>query len=318
VLVHVADPDSRVAGAVRAIDPDVPISQDPTSLLADPNVDAVIIATPSPTHAHLACAAFAAGKHVLVEKPLALDLESADAVIAAGQRSGRVGMVGHLMVFHPAVAKLRELYRARELGRLHYIHSIRSNLGRLRREESVLWSFGPHDLSMMEAVLGEQPEHVSARGKCIAHPNVPDVAFVTLGYASGTLAHLQLSRVSPRKERRLTLVGADRVAEFDDVGLDKLRIYDKGYDHPPTFTQFAQYLTIQHGGVRILPLSMDEPLRLEVDHFLGCIETGRAPEASLESGRHTVSILTAAEASLRADGTAIPLVTPVDPSDSSA
>lgn len=302
-LVAIADPDARVVARVRevaSIDPRW--TSDPQALFADPSIEAVVVASPAPTHAELACAALEAGKHVLIEKPLALDLAGAQAVAEAAARTDRVAMVGHLMVFHPAVVRLRQLLGSGTLGALHYVHAIRANLGRLRRDENALWSFGPHDLSMLDFLLERSPISVTARGQSVLQPGIEDVVFLTLRYATGELAHLHLSWLHPRKERRLTVVCAQKMLEFDDVSPEKLRIYDKGYDRPPQFKQFAEYLTIRDGDVHIPSLPMEEPLRLELQHFLDCIAEGTPPLTTIASGVRVVSVLEAAQQSLRGDG----------------
>jgi predicted dehydrogenase len=306
-LVAVADPDPAVAERVRAIAPDVAIAPDPDRILADRTIDAVVIATPAPTHAHLAAAAMRAGKHALIEKPLALSVRDARALVALADERDVVGMVGHLMVFHPAVVRLRELMTSGALGELHYLHSTRVNLGRIRQDENALWSFGPHDLSMIDTLLGTMPVSAAARGQCVLQPTVEDVVFLTLRYATGFMAHVHLSWLSPRKERRLTLVCSRQMVEFDDVATDKLRIYDKGYDRPPTFTEYAQYLTLRNGDVRIPQLQMEEPLRLQLRHFIDCVQNRRRPVTDLASGLRVTQILEAAQQSLALDGVPVAL-----------
>jgi predicted dehydrogenase len=305
-LIAVADPDPRTFEHVAALVRSTRCVADPDELLADRQIEAVVIASPAPTHAALAIAALAAGKHVLVEKPLAMTARDAVAVEAARRASGRVGMVGHLMVYHPAVIRLRELLRSGALGRLHYLHSTRVNLGRLRRDENALWSFGPHDLSMIDYLLdGLEPQSVTARGQCVLQPGVEDVVFLTLRYATGEMANIHLSWLNPRKERRLTLVCSQKMVEFDDVAADKLRIYDKGYDRPPEFTEYAQYLTLRDGDVHIPQIAMHEPLRLQLHHFLDCIQHRRSPNTGLDSAVRVVRVLEAAARSLACDGVPI-------------
>ena len=301
-LACVADPDARAREHVHAALPGVRTTEDANELFRDPGLDAVVIASPAPTHAALARAALEAGKHVLVEKPLAMSVADARAVARAASDSGRIGMVGHLMVYHPAVVRLRDLLHSGALGRLHYLHSTRVNLGRLRHDENALWSFGPHDLSMIDFLMGAMPQSVTARGQRVLQPGVEDVVFLTLRFASGEMAHVHLSWLSPRKERRLTLVCSSKMAEFDDVAADKLRIYDKGYDRPPEFTEYSQYLTLRDGDVYIPQLAMQEPLRLQLQQFLTSIRERRAPPTDLESGVRVVRVLEAAQASLARDG----------------
>ena len=291
------DPDALVRAAAVAPGPTL---RDPDIALADRSIDAVIIATPASTHVPLACAAIAAGKHVLVEKPLALSL--ADTERLAAVRADGVVMLGHQMVFHPALVRARELLHAGELGELHYVHSIRANLGRIRSDEGALWTFGPHELSMLDVMLDAPAETVSARGQCVVHPGVEDVAFVTIRYATGKVAHLHLSRLHPRKERTFTLVCSRKLACFDDVGAHKLRIYDKPYDHPPHFTQFADYLSLADGALAVPQLGMVEPLRLQLQHFVACVRTGAIPRTDLASGVRIARVLEAARRSLALDG----------------
>jgi predicted dehydrogenase len=270
-------------------------------------IDAAIIATPPRSHGPLAKRLLAAGKHVLVEKPLALAVTDAERVVAAATAAGRVVLVGHLMVFHPALVRLKELVASGELGDLYYLHSRRVNLGRLRRDENALWSFGPHDVSMIDALLEEAPVRVTASGQSYLQQGIEDVVFATLHFASGAMAHIHLSWLDPRKERRLTLVGSRLMAEFDDVAADKLRIYDKGYERPPPFGGFDEYLTLRDGDIHIPRLAMEEPLRIEARHFVDCIVDGAAPRADAASGLRVIRVLDAAQRSLDGGGAPVAL-----------
>src|SRR5262249_44664438 len=215
-------------------------------------------------------------KGVRVEKPVALTVADAERITQAAAAAGqRTFMVGHLMLYHPAVHQLRELIRSGELGEIYYLYSLRVNLGRLRKDENALWSFAPHDVSMILDLVGELPVSVAARGQAYLMPPVEDVVFVNLAFGDGPgpqkMAQVQLSWLDPRKERRLTVVGSKKMVELDDVHpTEKLRIYDKGYDRPPEFTQYGEYLTVRHGDIHIPRLQMTEPLEAELAHFLGC------------------------------------------------
>ena len=304
-LVLVVDPDPATEARVRALAPGARHAVDLDQALA-PSIDALVIASPAPTHAALAERALRAGKHVLVEKPLALSLPDAIGLRDLAAAQGRVAMVGHLMLFHPVVEHLRGLVTADALGTVHCLHATRVNLGRHRCDENVLWSFGPHDLAVFDYLLGEQlPEAVSACGQSMLSPGIEDVAFLTLTYPGGVLAHVHLSWLHPRKERRLTVVGSRKMAEFDDVAVEKLRIYDKGYDSPPAFTQFAQYLTLRDGEVLIPNIPMSEPLEAELRHFLGCIRDGSGPRADLGSAVRVTRVLAAAQQSMAAGGSPV-------------
>ncbi len=307
-LAAIVDIDRSACERAAQLAPDAVVGHDLDQVLTDRSIEVVIIATPATTHASIACAALAANKHILVEKPLALSTQDAQR-IARAMHADRVLMVGHLMVFHPAVARLRELLRSGALGTLHYVHSTRANLGRLRRDENALWSFGPHELSMLDHLLGRTPVSVTARGQCVLQPGIEDVVFLTLRYAGGEMAHLHLSWLHPRKERRLTLVCAQKMVEFDDVAPEKLRIYDKGYDRPPQFTQFADYLTLRDGDVHIPQLSMEEPLKLQLRHLLDCVQTGDRPITDIDSALRIVATLEAAQESLASDGVPVNLGT---------
>ena len=277
-------------------------------VLAEPAVEAVVLATPAREHGEQAARVLASGRHVLVEKPLALAVDEAEQVVAAGARAGRIIAVGHLMLYHPAVLRLHELLASGELGQLYYLYSTRVNLGRLRSDENALWSFAPHDLSMIDFLLdGEMPDSVSARGQSYLQAGVEDVVFVTLKYRRGQMAHIHLSWLDPRKERRLTLVCSRKMVEFDDVASEKLRIYDKGYDRPPAFAQYAEYLTLRQGDIHIPHVPMAEPLSLELDHFVECIRLGVTPRSDGASRLRSVRILAAAQASLERDGAPVAL-----------
>lgn len=302
-LSVVADRDPAVAERVKKLAPDARFVGDVDQVLANRDIDAVVLATPAPTHAALAIAALRAGKHVLVEKPLAMSLADACAVAEVARASSKSVGVGHLMVHHPAVLRLREMLRSGALGRLHYLHSTRVNLGRIRRDENALWSFGPHDLSMIDLLVERLPDTVSARGQSVLQPGVEDVVFLSLRYASGEMAHVHLSWLNPHKERRLTLVCSQKMAEFDDVATDKLRIYDKGYDRPPEFTEYAEYLTLRDGDVFIPQLPMQEPLRLQWQAFLASLA---APDPQdLARAVRVTAVLEAAQRSLARDGTPV-------------
>lgn len=305
-LVLVVDRDPQARQRAQILCPAARVAEDIDRALGDPGIDAVIIATPAKTHVGVARAAIAARKHILIEKPLALSLRDAS-VIASEAQPDRVFMVGHLMAFHPAVTRLRDLLGGGELGRLHYVHSTRANLGKIRQDETALWSFGPHELSMLDYLLAQSPSSVAARGHCVVQPTIEDVVFVTLRYPDGEMAHMHLSWLHPRKERALTLVCSRKMVEFDDVSAEKLKIYDKGYNRPPDFTQFAEYLTLRDGDVYIPQLSMHEPLRLQLEHFLHCVATGEVPRTDLASALRITATLDAAQRSLGLDGVPVSL-----------
>jgi len=305
-VVSVCDGAPEARARALNIAPRARADADIAAVLGDPAIEAVVLATPAVTHARLAQEVLAAGKHVLVEKPLALSTADAEAVVRAAETSGKVLMVGHLMLFHPAVERLRRMVQAGELGTVYYLYAQRVNLGRVRRDENALWSLAPHDISMILALLDEAPVSVSARGGSYLQKGIEDVVFVSLHFPSGVMANIQLSWLDPRKERRLTVVGSKKMVELDDAHpVEKLRIYDKGYDRPPSFTEYAEFLAIRNGDIHIPMVSMAEPLDLECRHFVDCVEHGKRPLTDGQSALAVVRVLEAASRSLAADGTPI-------------
>ena len=310
-LAMVCEPDEAHRKRALAIAPQARPAIAFDEALAAGDVDAVVLATPAKLHAEQAVRALGAGKHVLVEKPMALTRADGERVAEAASRAGRVLQVGHLMIHHPVVRVLEALLDPRHpqsLGDVYYLYAQRVNLGRLRHDENALWSFGPHDVSLILHLLRAEPAWVSAHGHGYLQPRIEDVVFLHLAFADGRMAHVQLSWLDPRKERRMTIVGSRRMVEFDDVHpTEKLRIYDKGYDRPPEFSDFAQYLTLRQGDVHIPRVDMAEPLGLECRHFVGCIAQGTAPLTGAAEGLAVVRVLAAAQQSLERGGAPVPL-----------
>jgi predicted dehydrogenase len=300
-LVAVCDENEAALQRAARLAPTARLERSFQAVLDDRDIEALVLVTPARLHADHACAALAAGKHVLVEKPLALTVADAERVVEAAARAGRTAMVGHLMLYHPAIARLRELIGSGELGNVYYMYSQRVNLGQLRRDENALWSLAPHDISIILWLLGEEPVEVGARGQAYLQPGVEDVVFLHLRFPDRKIAQVQLSWLDPRKERRLTVVGSRKMVEFDDVHpTEKLRIYDKGFDRPPEFTQYAEYLTIRQGDVHIPRVGGGEPLALECAHFVECCRRGTRPLSDVASGLAVVRVLARATEALRA------------------
>jgi predicted dehydrogenase len=270
-------------------------------LLDDPSLDAVVLATPVPTHAELAIRTLDAGKHCFVEKPLALSAADAERAVDAAQRAGRVLMVGHLLEYHPGVRKLKELTESGELGEeIYYIYGNRLNLGKLRADENALWSLGAHDVSVVLFLAGEEPDEVVAHGESYVRPGVEDVVFCFLRFPSGLAAHLHLSWLDPHKERRFTVVGSRRMATFDDMELErKLTLYDKGFDEDAR--TYGEYIT-RSGDVFSPRIPNVEPLRVECEHFVDSIRSGRPPRSDGASGLRVVRVLEQLQHSLDAGG----------------
>ena len=251
-----------------------------------------------PTHADLAVRVLEAGKHCFVEKPLAQSVADAERAVAAADRAGRTLMVGHLLQYHPGIARLKQLVDDGELGEIRYIYGNRLNLGKLRADENALWSLGAHDVSVLLHLAGEEPSDVSARGESYMNPGVEDVVFAFMRFPSGLAAHLHLSWLDPHKERRFTVVGATRMATFDDMAVEgKLTVYDKGFDE--NTSTYGEYIT-RSGDIWSPAFSNAEPLRLECAHFIEAIASGTAPLSDGESGLRVVRVLNALQEELDA------------------
>lgn len=265
------------------------------AVLGDAAIDAVAIATPAATHAALVAAALAAGKHVFVEKPLALDVAEAERLVTQAEAAQRVMMVGHLMRHHPAFAVLLDLVRAGRLGPLSYIHARRLNLGRIRREEDILWSFAPHDISMILALAGRFPERVTAQGVAVLNPEVADVTTTQLAFPGGLRAEIHVSWLNPVKEQRLVVVGAGGMAVLDDGAPWERKLVR--YPHRIAWRDGVPVAEPAAG--EPVALSPAEPLAVELGHFLDCIATGTAPLTDGAEGLAVLRVLAAASASLR-------------------
>jgi predicted dehydrogenase len=277
--------------------PKARVAADIDELLADPDLDAVVIATPVPLHADLAQRTLAAGKHCFVEKPLAQSVADAEQVVEAARDAGKVLMVGHLLEYHPGLRKLSDIALSGDLGDIRYIYGNRLNLGKLRPDENALWSLGAHDVSVVLSLAGgEEPAELHAFGESYMQPGVEDVVFCILRFPSGLMAHLHLSWLDPHKERRFTVVGSQKMATFDDMALDqKLAVYDKGFD--PTYRSYGEYIT-RSGDVWSPSVSNEEPLRIECRHFAECIRQGSEPVSDGASGVRVVRVLEGLQRSL--------------------
>jgi predicted dehydrogenase len=301
-LRAVCDPAPAGIEAARQLAPGVPVLGEVARVLDDPQIEAVVIATPAETHAPLASQALAAGKHVFVEKPLALTCRDGGQLVRQAESAGLVLMVGHILEYHPAVVELVRRIRAGQLGTLQYVYSNRLNLGKVRREENILWSFAPHDVAVMLRVTGELPIEVSATGGTYLQPNIADVTVTSLLFDRGIRGHIFVSWLHPYKEQRLVVLGSARMAVFDDVSPNqKLVIYDQGIDWvngEPLPRKKAS---------EIIPLPADEPLRIEAEHFLQTIMTGEQPLTDGASGLRVLQVLQAAQRSLWMHGRPVPL-----------
>jgi predicted dehydrogenase len=258
-------------------------------LLEDDSVQAIVVATPVPTHYELSRRALSAGKHVFVEKPPALSGAETDELVALAEERELVLLPGHLLLYHPAIAKLRELIDSGELGEVLYIYGNRQNLGQIRKDENALWSLGVHDLSVILNLVGEEPSEVWARGESFIHEGVEDVVFSYLRFPSGVVAHMHLSWLDPHKMRKMTVVGRNKMAVFDDMELErKVTVYDKGTEQRAE--SYGEWRT-RTGDIYIPKVSNDEPLRLECRHFLSLVAGDGDPLEAARAGAVVVRVL---------------------------
>ena len=296
-VTWLCDADQAARERIARTLPAARSTADLDDLLGDPDLDAIVLATPVPTHAELAVRALEAGKHCFVEKPLAQSAADAEQAVAAAQRAGRVLMVGHLLEYHPGVRRLKELTESGELGEeIFYIYGNRLNLGKLRADENALWSLGAHDVSVVLYLAGEEPVEVQAHGESYVRPGVEDVVFCFMRFPSGLTAHLHLSWLDPHKERRFTVVGSQKMATFDDMELErKLTVYDKGFDEDSR--TYGEYIT-RSGDVFSPRIPNVEPLRVECEHFIDAIRSGQPPRSDGASGLRVVRVLEQLQGSL--------------------
>ena len=287
-------PELRERFAARY--PRARVTSDFGQLLADPTLEAVVIATPVVTHFELARRALDAGKHVFVEKPMALHASEAEELVALAEEQERVLMPGHLLLYHPGVKKLEELVRSGELGEIRYVYGNRQNLGKFRTDENALGSLGAHDLSVILHLVGEEPTEVWARGEAYVNPPVEDVVFCYLRFPSGIVAHMHLSWLDPHKMRKMTVVGSKKMAVFDDMELErKITVYDKGEQRPAE--TYGEWLT-RTGDIYSPRIPNAEPLKLECQHFLSLVAGEGDPLAAARDGAVVVRTLEALQASL--------------------
>ncbi len=306
-LAYACDLDEGNRARVEGRYPGTVITDRLDDLLEDDALDAVVIATGAPSHHALGMRVLAAGKHAFVEKPLALTVADARELVAAAEAGDRVLMVGHLLRFHPVFQRLQEIAESGALGRVLYLYTNRLNFGKVRADENALWSLAPHDISLALALAGERPSEVSARGEAFLRTGVEDVVFGYLHFPSGLVAHLHVSWLDPHKSRKLTVVGSEGMAVFDDTEADrKLTIYEKA-SSPSRFDTWGEFQALRTGDVRIPQLSNAEPLLQETTAFVQAIRDGHAAVASGDEGLAVVEVLNALQASLDQRGAPIAL-----------
>jgi UDP-2-acetamido-3-amino-2,3-dideoxy-glucuronate N-acetyltransferase len=269
---------------------------DPDEIISNTKIEAVIIATPTENHYEIAKKALLRGKHVLVEKPLALEIDEAEELIEIADKKGLTLMVDHLLVYHPVISKIKELIVKEELGKIYYLYSQRLNLGVVRPKENALWSLGPHDISVFLYLLDEFPCQIEAYGGIYLQERqkIEDTVFLHLSFPSGVDAHAHLSWLDPHKTRKLTIVGDKKMVVFDDMEpRNKLTIFDKGVE----WTE-KRGIGVRYGDIYIPSIPLYEPLRAVCEHFIDCAENNKKPKSNGESGLQVLKILKEAQKSL--------------------
>lgn len=305
-LAWVCDRDPDVLDRHRGAYPQSTFTTEIDELLADDALDAVVIATPVPTHAPLARRVLEAGKDVFVEKPLALTGREATELADMAEATGRVLMVDHLLVYHPGVQKLKELVDGGDLGRVFYLYGNRQNLGIVRPDENALWSLGPHDISVMLHLVGERPSEVSATGESYLQPGVEDVVFGRIRFPSGIIGHLHLSWLDPHKMRKMTVIGSERMVVFDDMETErKVTVYDKG-PIPRTET-YGEYIQVRSGDIHIPKIPAAEPLRIVCERFARAVADRQPTPSDGRAGAVVVEVLEAMSESLADSGRPVAL-----------
>ncbi len=294
---------------IRRLYPTVGTTQKYEELLHDPDLDAIVIATPVRFHYKMAQAALGAGKHVFIEKPMARTEAEAQELVSLAERKGLVLMVGHTFLFSPAVRRMKQIIEAGDIGPIQYISARRLNLGLFQQDINVAWDLAPHDISILLYLLEELPVEVSCQGSSHVSKGIEDVTMMHLQFARSRCAFIHNSWLDPKKVRQMTVVGSRRMIVYDDTEpLEKLKIYDARVEVPPHYDTFAEFTYSYHYGDSYVPyIKQDEPLKLECQHFLECIRDDKIPLASGTLGLDVVRILEAAAKSMKHRGKSIPL-----------
>jgi len=298
--VAVADLSQDRLDAISKRFPAVRVTTDYREVIGDPSIDAICVVTPVGTHRKLAEEAFAAGKHVFVEKPLAKTVSDAEAIVRAAERAGKTLMVGHTFVYNPAVVVVKGILDSNGIGQVHYLDSQRVNLGLHQFDINVLWDLGPHDVSIALYWLDEEPEWVQCSGACFVQPDIEDVVFLMIGFPSGAIAHAHLSWLAPSKLRTTTVIGSQKMVIYDDnQAVEKVKIYDQGVEKLESDELRRSY---RAGDIHSPRVPMTEALQVEMRHFIECVRDGKKPRSDGEAGLMVVRVLELAMRSLRSGG----------------
>jgi predicted dehydrogenase len=303
------DRDVKRLERIKRLYPAIETTTEAANLINDQRLDAIVVATPVFSHYELAKKSLQSHKHVLVEKPMTHSVETSLSLIRLAEEMNRVLMVGHTFEYTAAVNKVKKIMDSGELGEPLYISSIRLNLGLFQPDINVTWDLAPHDISIITYLLDDVPDTVNCQGKSHYKKDIEDVSTLTLNYANGVIAFIHGSWLDPNKVRKTTIVGSKKMLLYNDVETqEKIKIYDKGVDAPPYYDTYADFqFSYRYGDIFSPRLDDYEPLKLQSEHFIDCIENGLTPRSDGYSGLRVVSILESASQSLKKDGAAVPI-----------
>lgn len=294
--VAVCDLDKNRLSLIESEFPGIETFLNPDKIISNNKIESIVIATPAESHYEIAKKALLAGKHVLVEKPLALEIDEAEELIETAKNNKLKLMVDHLLVYHPVICKIKELIDKEELGKIYYLYSERLNLGVIRSKENVLWSLGPHDISVVLYLLNEFPSRIEASGGIYIQERqkIEDAVFLHLSFPSGVDAHSHLSWLDPHKTRKLTIVGDKKMVIFDDMEpRNKLTIFDKGVE----WTEKGG-ISVRYGDIYIPSIPLYEPLKAVCEHFIDCVENNQNPKSDGDGGLKVLKVLKKAQSHL--------------------
>lgn len=298
-----ADTDANKLKYLKSLYESIEITSDYRDILKDKRIEAVCIATPADSHFKIAKEAMKFKKHILVEKPLTTNIADAEKLMEIFDEE-IVVMVGHIFKYNPAIIKLKEYIFSNKIGKIYYIHSIRTNLGPVRHDVNVMWDLFPHDISIFLFLLDSFPLEVSALGKNYLRKNFEDVVFITLQFPENTITNSRISWLDPRKIREITVVGSKKMVVFDDLNnIEPLKIFDKGIEQVKNYETFGEFqFLLRDGDILIPKIKMLEPLKNQCEHFIKCIKENKRPLTDIYEGIKVVRILDAAEKSLKKRG----------------
>jgi len=309
-LKYVCDLDEKLLAIQKKNFPFIKTSTNLEDVLSDSEVGAVVIATEVPSHFHIARKSLEAGKNTYVEKPLTLKASESRVLVELAKKKGIKLMVGHLLEYHPALDYLKTLIDSGELGQPYYIYTQRVNLGIVRQNENAWWSLAPHDISVICYLLGSEPVSVAANGQCYLQKDIEDVVFATIKFADGKMAHIHCSWLDPHKIRKMTVVGSEKMATFDDMqATEKIRVYDKAAAMKHDIDTYPEIISLRFGDIVIPKVAGGEPLALECKHFIDCTLDDKSVRSDGLDGLQVVRILEAGQKSLRNNGE------PINPED---